>query len=173
MSDLGRPEAEQVRRLDGGALDDHCPSLVYESMDFVNADIESFTSEVKFVDFAESYLTTDSEVPDLSAFTVSYSAPEVLFWEDKPTQSSDIWALACIWFELRSGTQLFREGLGGQRIGGERHDQGCWASTPRVARPQDCSIRSHRLLCQLRRSRYLLTSDLGFLECFTARSVMA
>ena len=112
---FGRPEAEQVRRLDGGALDDHCPSLVYEPMDFVNADIESFTSEVKFVDFAESYLTTDSEVPDLSAFTVSYSAPEVLFWEDKPTQSSDIWALACIWFELRSGTHLFREGLGGQR----------------------------------------------------------
>ena len=112
---FGRPEAEQVRRLDGGALDDHCPSLVYELMDFARADIHCFTSEVKFVDFAESYLTTASDIPDLSAFTVSYSAPEVLIWEDRPTQSSDIWALACIWFELRSGIQLFREGLGGQR----------------------------------------------------------
>ena len=65
---FGRPEAEQVRRLDGGALDDHCPSLVYGPVDFAKADIESFTSEVKFVDFAESYLTAGLDVPDLSAF---------------------------------------------------------------------------------------------------------
>ena len=112
---FGHPEAEQVQRLDGGAVDDRCPRCIYEPINFAKADVDSFTAEVKFVDFAESYLSTDSMIPDLSAFTVSYSAPEVLFWEDKPTQMSDIWALACIWFELRSGTQLFREGLGGQR----------------------------------------------------------
>ena len=83
------------------------PAYLYEGITFCNCDLNLIQPELAFVDLAESYVVGTKQLPHVSAYTAMYSAPEVLLWKEKQDQASDIWALACILFELRTGEELF------------------------------------------------------------------
>ena len=65
--------------------------------------------QIKCIDFGDSVLTDEAGDEDDDDWRVQarYTDPETHFWSLRPTQASDIWALAAIWFEMRSGEQLF------------------------------------------------------------------
>ncbi|KAF4622773.1 hypothetical protein G7Y89_g14253 [Cudoniella acicularis] len=64
-----------------------------------------YLTEEVCIDFGESYPT--STPPKESGIPLSYSSPEILF-HDPAGIPSDIWALACTLFGIRSGNQLFQ-----------------------------------------------------------------
>ena len=83
------------------------PAFLYEGITFRNCNLDLIKPELAFIDLAESYIVGTEQLPHVSAYTAIYSAPEVLLFKEKQDQASDIWALACILFELRTGEELF------------------------------------------------------------------
>ena len=88
------------------------PTYLYEGITFRNCDLDLIEPELAFIDLAESYVIGTERLPHVSAYTAIYSAPEVLLWKEKQDRASDIWALACILFELRTGEELFEGDYG-------------------------------------------------------------
>ena len=106
---FGRPEPyENKYAADGQPVDEPgVPTWLYEGITFRNCDTSLIRPEIAFIDLAESYIVGTEQLPHVSAYTAIYAAPEVLLWKEKQDQASDVWALACILFELRSGEELF------------------------------------------------------------------
>ena len=102
---FGHPEPDEIQTADGRPLDDHAPKSVYYSLRFLDH-IEYLKPEIAFVDLAEGRLTTEPR-EKASGWSVQYTAPETLWFQEMQDQMSDIWALACIWFEIRSAEVLF------------------------------------------------------------------
>ncbi|CAJ2509570.1 Uu.00g145960.m01.CDS01 [Anthostomella pinea] len=73
---------------------------------------ELLTNDIVIVDFGESFLTRNP--PETNGIPTSYAAPEILFAEPGP--ESDIWSLACIFHEIRSGKQLFGASFEGSSL---------------------------------------------------------
>ena len=88
------------------------PKFVYRAVDLSGADFEYAEPDVQFIDLGEAYLT-EGDITT-KGMSLAYTAPEVLLLDEKPTQASDIWALACIWFEMRAAKELFPEGMYGR-----------------------------------------------------------
>ena len=108
---LGEPRPESVETLLGEELSTHnAPSVVYPSIDWQQVDFQMLSSEVKLADLNESVdLETDHESL-VSAVKIPYASPEHLFMINTThSRASDIWALACCMFELRSNEMLFPE----------------------------------------------------------------
>jgi serine/threonine protein kinase len=109
---FGKPKSFEVRTIEGHPIPDCAPKIVFEPIQWHDMDIDFFMPELMFVDFAEgrqSDLGTD-QTP--KGYTVSYAAPESLWQKKIQSEASDVWALACIWFEMRSTTQMFEESSG-------------------------------------------------------------
>ena len=86
----------------------HAPTYVYPAINFAqDSAVPYLKPEVRFVDFAEVQLADDQHsAEDSFGLTISYADPESIMFQERHTQASDIWALACIIFELRSGDVL-------------------------------------------------------------------
>ncbi|KAK9319816.1 kinase-like domain-containing protein [Lipomyces orientalis] len=103
---LGFPVTAKVRAWSGELNDKPCaPDYLVESANLSNLEYKWFTEKVLLVDFGQSFFLKTSS-PNNVAITVSYFAPEV-FFEEKASVWSDIWALGCTIFEIRAGFQLF------------------------------------------------------------------
>ncbi|KAI0475548.1 kinase-like domain-containing protein [Xylariaceae sp. FL0804] len=74
---------------------------------------EILLSDVAIVDFGESFLrdfpTNDTGIP------TPYAAPEILF-PGVPGIGSDVWSLACTFYELRTKGKLFGDSYEGDRL---------------------------------------------------------
>ena len=119
---LGRPEAFEVQKTvpsedpvftyEAAPSDYPCaPKTVYESIAFSQLDHDLFLPEVRFIDLGEAYMLEEPR----NGFGVnwSYADPQTLWWTEVPDQTSDIWALACVWYEMRAAEQLFPIESGG------------------------------------------------------------
>ena len=93
-----------------GELDEHAPKCVYESIEPEKFTVSLMKPELMFIDMGEAYL--GEEPTEGFAINLAYGAPESIYFYEKPGQDADIWALACVWFELRARDWLFSEGLG-------------------------------------------------------------
>ena len=94
------------------ATSDNVPKFVYRAVDLAGANFEYVVPDVQFIDLGEAY-HTGGEITT-RGMSLAYAAPEVLLLGEKPTQASDIWALACIWFEMRAAKEFFPEGMYGR-----------------------------------------------------------
>ncbi|KPI39719.1 Serine/threonine-protein kinase SRPK [Cyphellophora attinorum] len=115
LETLGQPESYPVRvarKSDTDWAAKHGPHTVYDSIEFtVGASLDLLIPEVKLIDLGGSYFLPREFEEDGAAFTESYADPSSLGFNDAADQASDIWALACILFEMRSAT-IFVENIG-------------------------------------------------------------
>jgi len=63
------------------------------------------SEEVLLIDLGEAFLHS-SQPPNGVGTPVSYHSPELIL-EEKASHWSDVWALTCTMFEMRSGFPLF------------------------------------------------------------------
>lgn len=86
----------------------HAPRCVYEPIDFSKRQRwKILRPGLRFIDIADAVIT-GCDVPPMS-FTWGFSDPQGGYGRDRPHEtSSDVFSLACIWFELRTGERLIR-----------------------------------------------------------------
>ena len=107
---LGRPIRDKVFTSSGQKPDLSAPEYLVESASFSCVDFEYLSEQALLIDLGEAF-------PELSppsngvGTPVSYCSPELLL-ESKASRASDIWALACTIFEIRSGFPLFESFVG-------------------------------------------------------------
>jgi serine/threonine-protein kinase SRPK3 len=116
---LGHPEPDEVQTSDGQPIDSHGPKFVYNGIRFYENGLPYLKPEVAFIDLAEGRLTDETPSVEATGFSLGYAAPECLWFKEMQSQASDVWALACIWFELRSSTQMFEEFGGPEYVQGQ------------------------------------------------------
>ena len=113
---LGHPIAVEIETAKGEPLDEHAPKAAYlpcrfnkdnNVFDFFNADL--LKPEIVFVDLAEGRLTSETPADHATGWSIEYAAPETLWFAEMQDQMSDVWALACIWYEMRTSTKLFED----------------------------------------------------------------
>lgn len=110
----GHPVPDEVQSATDEPIDAHAPKFVYEGMRFHDLDLDLLKAEIVFVDLADGSLMADSCEDQATGYSLGYTAPETLWFDQVQDCSSDIWALACIIFELRSGRQLLSESYGSE-----------------------------------------------------------
>ena len=103
---LGHPVPFQVDAAHSRTLDEHAPKFVYEGIAFTEHP-DYLKPEISFIDLADGRLIDDLSRDRASGWSLQYTAPETLWFQDMQDEASDIWALASIWFELRSSEVLF------------------------------------------------------------------
>jgi len=107
---LGQPKQCEIMTISGSPLGESAPRYVVEPCSLLNP--QFLSDDVLLVDFGCAFLSDGPPSnPDDIGLTMSYSAPEVIF-DSKLSAYSDIWALGCVLFEIRSGTQLFGDWVG-------------------------------------------------------------
>ena len=109
---FGQPRGDEVL-----ATDDHkrclanAPFQQYSPIDFLSPDLTCLGEDICVVGFGEAMQIKASDKPSDEAtsspgINAPYAAPELLFDKEKSFEG-DVWSLACCWYELRSGKQLF------------------------------------------------------------------
>lgn len=107
---LGRPVREEVFTSSGQKPDLCAPRYLVESASFSCLDFKYISEQALLIDLGEAFL--ESLPPSNGVGTpVSYCSPELLL-EKKASSASDVWALACTIFEIRSGFPLFESFVG-------------------------------------------------------------
>lgn len=109
---LGQPKKESLITISGRYTDPSDPSApahLIEPLMMSSIDPQWLRHELIVVDFGQSFFYGNP--PADVAGTLCYLAPEVLF-EQEVSFWSDIWALGCIIFEIRSGHPLFESFFG-------------------------------------------------------------
>ena len=107
---LGHPARDEVLTSSGRKPDPSAPEYLVGSASFSCVDFEYISEQALLIDLGEAF-------PELSppsngvGTPVSYCSPELLL-ESKASRASDIWALACTIFEIRSGFPLFESFVG-------------------------------------------------------------
>ena len=90
--------------------DPQAPKFVYQGIDFSALSYDLILPEIRYIDFGEAYLV--DELREGFGVNWGYADPETQWWYERPTQSSDIWALACVWYEMRAAEALFKQSFG-------------------------------------------------------------
>lgn len=84
------------------------PDYIVEPLDFCSSTTNVLSSELCIIDYDQSFTTTSPPTsrPDKPGIIPRYLAPEVAVgWPLSP--ASDVWALGCVIFRMRSGNELF------------------------------------------------------------------
>ena len=106
--ELGEPSKEPVFAYNRGPLSPSAPEHLYEKADLTRL-IKYRTGNLKIVDFGESFFLND--VPEGLGTPARFCSPELML-EKKCSKASDVWALACTIYEMRSGVTLFQSCMG-------------------------------------------------------------
>jgi len=80
------------------------PDYLVYPVNWYNVDAQFISKESCLIDFGESFEI--SQPPDDLRIPGTYRSPELIL-EQKASFSSDIWALGCSLFEIRTGRKLF------------------------------------------------------------------
>lgn len=91
----------------------HAPRYLVEPLDISKLSSELIKQEILIIDFGSAFFCNDLLVRTASGTPCSYRAPEAMF-ESLGGYASDIWALACAAFHIRSGRPLFKAFDGGK-----------------------------------------------------------
>lgn len=106
---LGKPQLHEIEHaapLPSGQSDpSSAPKYTIDAIDMKKVDPQFLSDQIMIIDFGIAFphqeFSYDIGTPK------SYCAPEFLF-EGSRSFSSDIWALGCTIFEIRTGSRLFR-----------------------------------------------------------------
>jgi serine/threonine protein kinase len=101
---FGEPHTDKIFYASGKRALEHAPRRIVEDVYYSAFDAEHFTGRIVLADFGVAFRTTAAHgLPaaraELPAFHPAYLAPELLFG-CAPSPASDVWALACVLFEL-------------------------------------------------------------------------
>ena len=107
---LGRPVRDEVFTSSGQKLDLSAPEYLVESASFSRVDSEHISEQALLIDLGEAFSEVSPPTNGVGT-PVSYCSPELLL-ERKASRASDVWALACTIFEIRSGFPLFESFVG-------------------------------------------------------------
>ncbi|KAH9223037.1 kinase-like domain-containing protein [Leptodontidium sp. 2 PMI_412] len=94
---LGPARTASLKLLDG-SYSSHTPKKVVQAVKFSNIGLD-LLGNIRITDFSQSFFAKDP--PDGLGTPPSFFAPEMCFGIP-PSKSSDIWALACLIFEIQS-----------------------------------------------------------------------
>ncbi|KAH7317334.1 kinase-like domain-containing protein [Rhexocercosporidium sp. MPI-PUGE-AT-0058] len=106
---LGKPETQSLHHASSGPLSESsessAPRYTINAISMHEVDPQFLSDQIIIIDFGIAF---NQEYPSLDIGTPKpYCAPEFLF-EGGRSVSSDIWALGCTIFEIRTGSRLFR-----------------------------------------------------------------
>lgn len=105
---FGRPQTAPVRTYSGQPPRPHAPDYtVAPPLDLCSPATSVLTSEICVIDFDQSFTTTASPPPERPGIPANYLAPEVAAGRRPLSPASDLWALGCAIFRMRSGDDLF------------------------------------------------------------------
>jgi serine/threonine-protein kinase SRPK3 len=99
---FGPPTTGELR-LHNGCFSDHAPKEVVQGLQFGPGIDESLLGNIRIIDFGQFFGA--SEPPDGLGIPLPYFPPEVCFGYS-PSRASDVWALACIIFEIQTWSPL-------------------------------------------------------------------
>ena len=99
---LGPPTTASLKLLDG-SYSPHAPKRVVQTVDFSSLGLNSL-GNIRITDFGQSFF--DKTPPDVLGTPAPFLAPEMRF-SFPPSEKSDIWALACLTFEIQTSMRLF------------------------------------------------------------------
>jgi len=99
---LGAARTSSLRLLNG-SYSPHAPKKVVKPANFSNVGLE-LLGNIRITDFGQSFFAKTP--PDSLGTPLSFFAPEMCFGL-RPSKSSDMWALACLIFEIQSSARLF------------------------------------------------------------------
>ncbi|KAI2785551.1 kinase-like protein [Daldinia loculata] len=102
---FGRPQTAPLRTYSEDPPGPHGPEYIVVPLDFCSSSTNVLSSEICIIDFDQSFTITDPplERPGIPA---KYLAPEIAIGRPA-SPASDIWALGCAIFRIRSGDDLF------------------------------------------------------------------
>ena len=114
MDDINRqldsPVKDEVFKFSGGKPGISAPEYVVQPTSFSSVAPRYISEEALLIDLGEAFL--ESSAPSNGVGTpVSYRSPELIL-EGKASSWSDVWALSCTMFEMRSGFPLFESFVG-------------------------------------------------------------
>lgn len=95
---LGSPRKVNIDRGPGR------PEYLVDSAYLFKADLGLPTKNIVIVDHSESFFIKSPPLQEVQP-TIYYAAPEVLFGSS-PDFCSDVWAIVCLIYDMRSGTPL-------------------------------------------------------------------
>lgn len=102
---LGRPVREELFSFSGGKPGISAPEYVVEPTYFPSIAPRYISDDILLIDLGVAFL--ESSAPPKGVGTpVSYCSPELIL-QGKPSAWSDVWALSCTMFEMRSGFPMF------------------------------------------------------------------
>jgi len=107
---VGHPVRDGVFKTSGEKPDLSAPEYLVEPASFSCIDFEYISEQVLLIDLGEAFLELSPPCNGVGT-PVSYCSPELIL-ESKASRASDIWALACTIFEIRSGFPLFESFVG-------------------------------------------------------------
>jgi serine/threonine-protein kinase SRPK3 len=100
---LGEPVGEKVKSYTGKALGPGAPELVYHSADMMKLK-KFFSGNIIIIDFGAAFFL--DKPPEDIGTPAPFCSPELLL-NQVTGKPSDVWALACTIFEMRTGELLF------------------------------------------------------------------
>jgi hypothetical protein len=86
------------------------PKFAYEPIDFSALSHDLIVPEIRYIDFGEAFLV--GEPREGFGVNFAYADPQTLWWHECPDKTSDIWALTCVWYEVRTAEALFTQFFG-------------------------------------------------------------
>jgi serine/threonine-protein kinase SRPK3 len=99
------PKTVPLKTESGETPGSEAPSYIVKSLDFLSSKESAISKDVRLIDFDQSFLI--SSLPKQMLGTpVEFLAPEVAVGLN-PSPSSNIWALGCSIFRIRSGEGPF------------------------------------------------------------------
>jgi serine/threonine protein kinase len=102
---LGVPQTRDLHRIAGGVNELSGPRYTVNAISMKMVDPQWLSDQIMIIDFGIAFLKEQSS-NDIGT-PKAYCAPEFNFHSPRSC-SSDIWALGCTIFEIRTGTSLFR-----------------------------------------------------------------
>ncbi|CAK3998086.1 CMGC SRPK kinase [Lecanosticta acicola] len=107
---LGDPVKEEVRTTSEAEPGMSAPRYIVGPTSIPPTDFR--TSDIYLVDFGESFRGEEPPRIENIGLPFMYRAPETIF-TPQYNQNSEIWALACLLFEIRAGNPFFTSIMGG------------------------------------------------------------
>ena len=102
---LGEPIINPLRRLDDGPVEPTGPAYIVNAALLDKVDPHYWTSRIIIIDFGEAFYLEDPP-PNGSGAPFEFCSPELMF-ESKLGLGSEVWALACTIYTIRTGLPLF------------------------------------------------------------------